>query len=194
MQFPVTRCMRKFFVTFLLFLPLFTVAQEFDFAKKIGGNTLYFTILTTGGKNGPTVGVCFPGTEEKPWKGYSKPRGQVAIPDIVTPDRSKNKNADSEDDDTTAYKVVSVCYNAFQGCDHITKLVLPNTINRIEEYAFDGCKRIEYIVCEAQNPPRLDESSFDKVDINIPLRVPIGTYEKYKQSLGWRVFTEILEY
>ena len=74
------------------------------------------------------------------------------------------------------------------------QLILPSTIKRIEEFAFDGCKRIEYIVCEAQEPPRLDESSFDKVDINIPLRVPTGTYEKYKDAIGWRVFTEIIEY
>ena len=178
----------------LSLLPLLVWAQDYDFAKNIGDNTLYFSILTTGGKNGPTVEVSFPNTEENPWKGYSKPRGQLTIPDVVTPDRSKAKNADPEDDDTTIYKVVSIRYNAFQGCDRITKLILPSTIKRIEEFAFDGCKRIEYIVCEALEPPRLDESSFDKVDINIPLRVPTGTYEKYKDAIGWRVFTEIIEY
>lgn len=194
MQFCVITSMRKSIALLLLFLPLFVLAQDFDFAKEIGRNTLYFSILTTGGKNGPTVEVTFPGTEEKPWKGYRKPQGQVAIPDVVTPDRSKSRNADPEDDDTTVYKVVAVRYNAFQGCDRITKLILPSTIKKIEEYAFDGCKRIEYIVSEALEPPRLDESSFNKVDINVPLRVPTGTYEKYKQSPGWRVFVEILEY
>ena len=186
--------MKRIYAILLSLLPLVVAAQDYDFAKKIGGNTLYFSILTTGGKNGPTVEVSFPNSEENPWKGYSKPRGQVSIPDVVTPDRSTDKDADPEDDDTTAYTVVSVRYNAFQGCDRITRLTLPSTIKKIEEYAFDGCKRIEYIVCQAQEPPRLDESAFDKVDINIPLRVPTGTYEKYKEATGWRVFTEIIEY
>lgn len=186
--------MKKYLLTFLALLPLLSAAQEYDFAKKVGGNTLYFAILTTGGTNGPTVEVTFPNAEENPWKGFSKPRGQVVIPEVVTPDRSKAKNADPEDDDTTLYRVVSIRYNAFQGCDRITRLTLPPSVTKIEENAFDGCKRIEYLVCQAVEPPKLDESSFDKVDINIPVRVPAGTYEKYKEALGWRVFTEIIEY
>ncbi len=186
--------MKKLLVLLLSVLPLLGVAQDYDFAKEIGGNTLYFAILTTGGKNGPTVEVTFPNAEENPWKGYGKPRGEVAIPEVVTPDRSRDKDADPEDDDTTIYRVVSIRYNAFQGCDRITKLILPNSLQKIEEFAFDGCRRIAYIVCQAPEPPRLDESSFNKVDIDIPLRVPTGSYEKYKDAVGWRVFTEIIEY
>lgn len=186
--------MKRITIILLAWLPLFSLAQDFDFAKKIGGNTIYFSILTTGGKNGATVEVTFPGSEEQPWKGYSKPSGQLAIPEVVTPDRSRAKGADPEDDDTTIYTVVAIRYNAFQGCDRITRLTLPSTIRKIEEYAFDGCKRIEYLVVQASEPPHLDESSFNKVDIDIPVRVPTGTYEKYKDALGWRVFTEIVEY
>lgn len=186
--------MKRLFITLLLALPLWCAAQDYDFAKKVGDNTLYFSILTTGGKNGATVEVAYPGTEERPWKGYAKPSGQVSIPEVVTPDRSKGKNADPEDDDTTIYTVVSIRYNAFQDCDRISKLIIPSTIRRIEENAFAGCKRISYIVVQATEPPRLDESSFEGVDLEIPLRVPAGTYEQYKDAIGWRMFREIVEY
>lgn len=186
--------MKKLIIVLGLLLPMLCSAQNYDFAKKVGDNTLYFSILSTGGKNGAKVEVVFPATEEQPWKGYSKPKGQVSIPEVVTPDRSRAKNADPEDDDTTIYTIVSISYNAFQGCDHITKLVLPNTISKVEENAFAGCKRINYLVVQSTEPPKMDESSFDGVDLEIPLRVPAGSYEKYKEAVGWRMFREIVEY
>ena len=186
--------MKALWAVCLCLLSTVVVAQDYDFAKKIGGNTLYFIILTTGGKDGPTVEVTYPHTEEDPWKGSVRPRGSVAIPEVVTPDRSKDKDADPEDDDTTVYKVVSVNYCAFKGCDRITRLTIPSTVRRVGELAFGGCRRMEYLVCCAQEPPRLDESSFEGIDISIPVRIPAGSYEKYKEAPGWRVFTEMVEF
>ena len=123
----------------MLFLPLLCMSQEYDFAKKIGGNTLYFYITSTGGKNGATVEVTYPGlSEEAPWKGYARPSGQLSIPAKVTPDRARGRHADPEDDDTTIYTVTSINYYAFQGCDRITRLVLPSTLRQIGEGAFAG--------------------------------------------------------
>ena len=173
----------------------FSQAQEYDFAKKIGGNTLYFYITSTGGKNGATVEVTYPGnSEEQPWKGFRKPSGQLTIPDVVTPDRSRGRHADPEDDYTTVYTVTAIRYFAFAGCDRITRLTLPSTIKDIGEGAFAGCKRIEYIVSQNPEPPKLDESSFDQVDLDIPVRVPTATYASYHQAVGWRQFSEITEY
>lgn len=186
--------MRKIFLTLLFLLPMLGMAQEYDFAKRIGDNTIYFYITSTGGKNGATVEVTFPNTEEEPWRGYHKPSGQVAIPEKVTPDRATGRNADPEDDDTTIYTVTAVRYNAFLDCDRITRLTLPSTIKKIGENAFGGCRRVAYIVSEAQEPPKLDESSFDKVDLDIPVRIPTGSYEAYHAAIGWRQFTEIIEY
>ena len=187
--------MKKVIMLSLLLLPLCTRAQEFDFAKKVNGNTLYFYITSTGGKNGATVEVTYPSdNEDQPWKGYRKPSGQLTIPETVTPDRARGRNADPEDDDTTVYTVTSIRYNAFAGCDRITRLSLPPSIKDIGESAFSGCKRLEYIVVQAPVPPRLDESSFDQVDLDIPVRVPAPTYESYHQAVGWRQFSEITEY
>ncbi len=192
MRYPA---MKTAILTLLAFLPLCLCAQEYDFAKKIGGNTLYFYITSTGGKNGPTVEVTYPGnSEEEPWKGFRKPSGQLVIPDVVTPDRSRGRNANPDDDDTTLYTVTAIRYFAFAGCDRITRLTLPATIKEIGEGAFAGCKRIEYIVSQNPEPPKLDESSFDQVDLDIPVRVPMATYETYHQAVGWRQFTEITEY
>ena len=34
----------------------------------------------------------------------------------------------------------------------------------------------------------------DKVNLDIPMRVPAGSYELYHQAVGWRQFSEITEY
>ena len=62
MRYPA---MKTAILTLLAFLPLCLCAQEYDFAKKIGGNTLYFYITSTGGKNGPTVEVTYPGIAKR---------------------------------------------------------------------------------------------------------------------------------
>ncbi len=183
--------MKKIFALLLVLMPLMLVAQDYDFAKTIGGNTLYFYITSTGGKHGATVEVTYPGpSEEKPWKGFSKPVGQVSIPEFVTPPRSENP----EDDDTTIYTVTSIRYFAFKGCNRIKKLVLPRSIKDMGEGAFEGCNKIAEIVTSADNPPLLNESSFDGVDLDIPVRIPEGSYETYKQAVGWRMFTQLTEY
>ena len=126
--------MKKILLFCLTLLPVLCMAQDYDFAKKIGGNTLYFYITSTGGKNGATVEVTYPGaSEEAPWKGFARPSGQLAIPEKVTPDRAKGRNADPEDDDTTIYTVTSINYFAFSGCDRVTpplKPPLPTTVPR----------------------------------------------------------------
>ena len=159
------------------FLPF--QAQDYDFSSKIGGNTIYFYITSTA-KN--TVEVAYPGpSEDDPWKGVRKPHGHLTIPETVIYD-------------SVLYKVTAIRYSAFKGCDKITLLVIPSGIQEIGEEAFSGCKGIKNIVSAAIVPPVLDESSFGGVDLDIPVRVPTGTYPNYQNAVGWRQFTEIVEF
>lgn len=188
--------MKKFLPLFLVFsfqLLVFNSlsAQDFDFSKKVGGNTLYFFITSTGGKNGPTVEVTYPGvSEDAPWKGFRKPSGQLTIPETVTPNRSKNP----DDDDTTVYRVTSIRYNAFMGCSRIKKLILPPSLESVGESAFSGCTRIGSIVTQTVVPPKLSESSFHGVDLEIPVHVLAGTLQNYQQAVGWRQFVQLTEF
>lgn len=175
--------MKKIFFSMLLLLlamlPATVGAQAYDFSKTIGGNTLYFYILS---ERERTVEVAYPGpSEEKPWKGFAKPSKQLSIPAVVLYD-------------SVTYNVVSIGYNAFAGCDRITRLVLPPTLKEIGESAFAGCIRISDIVTQSAEAPRLDESSFDGVDVDTPVRVITGALPKFENAVGWRQFTQIIEY
>lgn len=175
--------MKKFIFSSLLLiaalLPVQARAQAYDFSKTIGGNTLYFYILS---ERDRTVELAYPGSsEERPWKGFSKPTKLLSIPAVVLYD-------------SVTYNVVSIGYSAFAGCDRITKLVLPPTLKEIGESAFAGCTRIGDIVTQSSEAPRLDESSFDGVDVDAPVRVITGALSKFEQAVGWRQFTQIIEY
>lgn len=176
--------MKKILLAFAFFClalcqPNWLRAQAYDFSKTVGGNTLYYYILS---ERDRTVEVAFPGpSEENPWKGHTKPSKQLSIPAVVL-------------FDSVTYNVVSIGYNAFMGCDRITKLVLPPTLKEIGESAFAGCTRIAEIVTQSAEAPRLDESSFNGVDTDTPVRVLTGSLRNFAQAVGWRQFTQIIEY
>lgn len=164
---------------FAALLPALCQAQAFDFSRTIGGNELYFYILS---ERDRTVEVAYPGpSEEQPWKGFAKPSKQLTIPAVVLYD-------------SLTYNVVSISYYAFADCSRVTKLVLPPTLKEIGESAFAGCTRIAEIVTQSAEAPRLDESSFEGVDVDTPVRVITGALPKFENAVGWRQFTQIIEY
>ena len=57
---------------------------------------------------------------------------KIVIPPIKT--ISKNK-----------YKITSIGYRAFNGCEKIDSLIIPSGIEEIKEEAFYGCRRLKYI-------------------------------------------------
>ena len=153
--------------------------QDYDFAQKIGGNMLYFYILSERDK---TLEVTYPGpSEDDPYKGKSRPSGKLSIPQEVIYD-------------SVQYTVTAIRYGAFKGCKRITMVVLPGTLREIGEEAFAGCTGIESMVCMPQQPPKLNEDCFVDVDIKIPVIVPTGTQETYRQAFGWRIFENIKSY
>ena len=103
---------------------------------------------------------------------FERIRGSVSLPDTIE----------------------TIGSHAFYNNYSLTQINLCDRLTEIGESAFAGCKRIEYIVSQAPEPPKLDESSFDQVDLDIPVRVPMATYEAYHQAVGWRQFSEITEY
>lgn len=63
------------------------------------------------------------------WNGYAKPGGDIVIPDTII------YNGQS-------FVVIEVRLGAFQGCNAITSIVLPNTINTIYGEVFYDCSSL----------------------------------------------------
>lgn len=115
--------------------------------------------------------------------------------------------------------VTSISDSAFEGCESITAISLPATLESIGENAFMNCqitsitipKSIKEIGKGALNTPTLTTavislmeepfyfSSYfdyifsDKTHKNATLYVPVGTLSKYKETNGWNSFLFIKE-
>lgn len=123
--------MKKILSVFaILFLSCKVWAYSFS-AVSPNGQTLYYWILSDS-----TVSVTFPGNNtvtSTPWGGYTKPVGFLVIPNNVTYEGN-------------IYSVKRITYNAFDGCDSITSVSIPTTVDFIGSYAFRNCTRLDSII------------------------------------------------
>lgn len=91
--------------------------------------------------------------------------------------------------------IQSVPANAFAGLSYIEKISIPKYIQGIGQNAFSGCYRVNSIVCEALDPPTVEDGAFDGVPKdNFTLEVPAEAVVAYKTTPGWSDFKRISAY
>ena len=91
--------------------------------------------------------------------------------------------------------VTNIGENAFFNCDALinsnalTSIVLPNTIESIEAFAFSMCSSLDTIYCYAITPPTTNQYAFG--NYNATLYVPCESLEAYKAHEVWGRFNTI---
>lgn len=80
---------------------------------------------------------------------------------------------------------------AFYQCYALLALELPAAVTTIDETAFQKCTGIAHIKSYAATPPTAYLSSFSGVSYSIPLYVPEGSVQAYKDAFIWENFTNI---
>lgn len=117
--------MKKLFaILTMMVLATSVSAQNYDFSAVCEtGQTLYYRILS---EENHEVAVTFPNSPQIGWGSYPQPEGDLIIPAFV-------------EHENTTYTVVSIGQNAFDACQEIISVELPNTIRRIEAEAFMDC-------------------------------------------------------
>ena len=117
--------MKKLFaILTMMVLATSASAQNYDFSAVCEtGQTLYYRILS---EENHEVAVTFPNSPQIGWGSYPQPEGDLIIPAFV-------------EHENTTYTVVSIGQNAFDACQEIISVELPNSIRRIESDAFWYC-------------------------------------------------------
>ena len=75
----------------------------------------------------------------------------------------------------------------------IHNLSIGAQVQSIPDYAFYDCNTITSIMVNAVNPPILGSNVFYNVNKNIPVTVPCGSVNAYRNATGWSEFTNIQE-
>jgi len=88
--------------------------------------------------------------------------------------------------------VTSIGNWAFYNCTSLTSIEILNSITSIGDGGFFDCPNIIKIKCHAIVPPTLGKVVFTNVPKTIPLYVPGGSIEAYKNADQWKDFLTIL--
>lgn len=96
-------------------------------------------------------------------------------------------------------------YNAFKNCDSLEEITFPSSIKTIRWGSFYGASNLKRIYSVASEPPVCVKSvqspgltpfgkyAYPYTPTDIPVYVPIGSAEKYRNAWGWDYFTNFIE-
>lgn len=83
---------------------------------------------------------------------------------------------------------------AFLECKAMTTVTLPSKLTSIKEFAFRDCPMLEEVICPAVFPPTLADGAFYATFItDVSLVVPKGSKARYEAVNPWNTFMEIVE-
>lgn len=94
---------------------------------------------------------------------------------------------------TLPTSLTTIKVNVFNGCSSLTTISIPARVTYIRDNAFLGCTGLTSITCKATTPPTCGTDCFGNVPKSIPVYVPYGTAEAYRNAYGWNSFTKIVE-
>lgn len=80
---------------------------------------------------------------------------------------------------------------AFANSTDLTSIVMGRNMDRIQEYAFNGCGKLEEVRIENAEPPIVFENAFHANAYYATLYVPEGSQAEYKEDNVWKKFSRI---
>ena len=89
--------------------------------------------------------------------------------------------------------VDSIGYYAFEDCSSVETLTLGSSLASIETCAFYGCSSLKQIISYNPTPPQASGNPFGTVDKTIPVYIPKGSLQLYKEANEFKKFNNFIE-
>ena len=82
--------------------------------------------------------------------------------------------------------ILSIGEGAFYNSENLQKIILPSTLELIDDYAFKSCKSLRVIECKSTVPPVVRSTAFNGVPLeDLTVIVPKSALNDYKSSDFW---------
>lgn len=96
---------------------------------------------------------------------------------------------------TIPNSVIQIKDCAFRNCKNLNAIILPENLNQIWGNSMDGCWSLDFIQCNAKEPPLVEGGGFTGIEKNnFTLVVPEGSVDAYRNAPGWKEFKRISAY
>lgn len=96
---------------------------------------------------------------------------------------------------TIPASVTQIRTRAFERCEKLNAIILPESLEQIWGNALSGCWSLDYIQCNAKTPPMIEGGNFSGIEKNnFTLVVPEGSVDAYRNASGWNEFKRISAY
>ena len=77
---------------------------------------------------------------------------------------------------------------AFEGCTALEEIYIDRNMLTIGSKAFFGCASVTDFTCLTPTPPTANSDTFEGMDVNLPVTVPMANIEQYRTATGWSYF------
>ena len=95
---------------------------------------------------------------------------------------------------TIPKKVHTIGSGAFLRCTSLDSLVFDGDgVQTIGDSAFSHCTQLSKILLQDTLPPIIEAHTFEGVDRSIPIHVPLGSSQRYKEAPYWCEFQNFIE-
>ena len=83
--------------------------------------------------------------------------------------------------------VTSIGSYAFNNCNGLTSITIPNSVTSIGNYAFSSCSKLTKMTILATTPPTLS-STIAISSVTTKIYIPAGTLSAYTSATNWKSF------
>ncbi len=98
------------------------------------------------------------------------------------------RNCTSLTDVTFPTSLNNIPAKAFEGCTALEEIYIDRNMLTIGSKAFFGCAAVTDFTCLTPTPPTANSDTFEGMDANLPVTVPMANIEQYRTAIGWSYF------
>lgn len=84
--------------------------------------------------------------------------------------------------------ITAIGHLTFYGCKNLTSVILPESVEEIDTFAFANCENLTNMICKPTTPPLMGLNIFGNTPNKCTIRVKPRQVKTYKSASGWTAY------